>query len=117
MIFTFLNWKVIEKERWLEFCEKAKGKFKVTEYKATRTNEQNRYYRLLLWIVQDETWTDKDDIHAMMGMKFLLCRDKKIPFVRSTTKLTTKEFTDYIENVKNFFAEHKIILPEAKTVL
>jgi len=53
----------------------------------------------------------------MMGMKFLLCRDKKIPFVRSTTKLTTKEFTDYIENVKNFFAEHKIILPEAKTVL
>jgi hypothetical protein len=117
MIFTFRDGKVIEKERFLEFCQKASWKYTIKEYKKDRTSEQNRYYWLLLWIVQEETGTDKDDIHAMMGQKFLLCKEKKIPFVRSTTKLTTKQFSDYIENIKDFFSKYWIMLPEAKDVL
>ena len=39
----------------------------------------------------------------------------QLPYCRSTSKLDTKEFTDYIENVKNFMAERiGLVLPSAE---
>jgi len=41
-----------------------------------------------------------DETHEALKMKFLLDRRGKIPTVRSTTVLSTKEFEDYLEDVR-----------------
>jgi hypothetical protein len=40
-----------------------------------------------------------------MGMKFLLDKTKKAPYVRSTASLTTQEFSEYVEKIRNFVAQ------------
>ena len=47
-----------------------------------------------------------------MGMKFLLDKTKKSPYVKSTAKLTTKEFINYVENIKDFVATFGIQIPD-----
>jgi hypothetical protein len=51
-----------------------------------------------------------------MKMKFLLVHGdaKRLPYCRSTAKLTTSEFCEYIESVKDFMAQWGIILPSAE---
>ena len=39
-----------------------------------------------------------------MRLKFLIDRSKKHPYIRSTAKLNTQEFTEYVEKVRNFVA-------------
>lgn len=47
-------------------------------------------------------------------MKFLQDHSKKMPYVRSTTTLSTAEFTEFIENIKNYVAEYGIIIPSSE---
>jgi len=46
-------------------------------------------------------------------MKFLTMHDKKAKYVKSTARLSKEEFSEYIERIKNMFAELGLILPEA----
>lgn len=57
---------------------------------------------------------DLEYIHWVMGMKFLQDHSKKMPYVRSTTTLSTAEFTEFIENIKNYVAEYGIIIPSSE---
>lgn len=80
----------------------------IKERKNTRSDKQNRYYRWLIDLVSKETGIDKDEIHEKMRMKFLYIppkNEKQLPYCKSTSKLTTADFTEYIENMRNFFAE------------
>ena len=87
----------------------------IKEYKKTRSDEQNRY---LWWgvykTIADSTGDDSEYIHWVMGMKFLVDHSKKAPYIKSTAKLTTTEFSEYIENIKNFVAPFWIIIPNAE---
>jgi len=67
-------------------------------------------------MVEEETGIDKDTIHEKMKMKFLFVPWEWhiLPYCRGTSDLNTAEFTDYIENMRNFFAEQLgLILPDA----
>jgi hypothetical protein len=83
------------------------GVYAITRWRNARSNDQNAYYWALLELVQDHTGMDKDDIHEKMKYQFLSVAvpSGQLPYCRSTSKLDTKEFTDYIENMKNFMAE------------
>ena len=66
-----------------------------------RSNNQNRYYwGIVVDIIGKELGYTADETHEALKMKFLLDRRGKIPTVRSTTVLTTKEFEDYLEDVR-----------------
>lgn len=47
-----------------------------------------------------------------MKHKFLLDSSGKIPVPRSTASLNTKEFTDYVDAIRNFMAEF-VYIPSA----
>lgn len=104
------------------------------EPKAVRTREQNKLYWKWLSIISDETGYTKDELHDMFACKFLgynvyrfrgdgdyegIARMLNVDVedlgaiikVRTTTKLTTKEFTEYLESIYLEVSQMGIVLP------
>ena len=85
--------------------------------KLTRSNAQNNLYWEWISIVSDELGYTKDETHALLRDKFLgynEYQNKKgnnIKELRSTTKLNTTEFKDYLEQIDILMAEYGITLP------
>ena len=116
MLITIRNWIIENSSEYMKYMKSCKTwEYEIKEYKRTRSSDQNRYYWSLLWIVADEIWTDANDVHEKMRMKFLYVNEsgKQLAYCKSTSKLTTKEFSDYIENIRLFMADFNIILPNA----
>lgn len=89
----------------------------IRKYRKIRSMRQNRLYWMWLNIISDETGQDTDDLHQYFKGEFLgydtrdiFGRPTAIPI--STTGLSTQKFTDYLESIKAFAAQWKIILPE-----
>lgn len=76
-----------------------------------RTLAQNRLYWLHLNIIGDELGYSADELHDSYKAMFLTDRSKKIPLVRSTTVLDTKQFTTYMELIRKHAGELGITLP------
>ena len=84
-----------------------------------RSIRQNRLYRLWLGIIEKETWNDHNALHAMMKKKFLSKRKLvKLNGKRSysnmewsTTELSVKKFTEFLDKVHLFFSENGYYLP------
>lgn len=112
------NWKIINMALVIERARTSKDWFyAVSPWKNIRSTDQNAYYWWLLQLIQDHTGIDKEEIHEKMKMQYLSVAVPagQLPYCRSTSKLDTKEFTDYIENVKNFMAERiGLVLPSAE---
>lgn len=75
-----------------------------------RSGNQNRYYwGVCLKLIADHTGHSVDDIHELMKSLFLKqpiwIRGKFIPSVRSSTRLDTLEFEDYLEKVRRWAQE------------
>lgn len=76
-----------------------------------RSVQQNRYYWLVASMLSDHTGFTKDEIHAILKSKFL--RTEKVnedtgsvyEYVKSTTELTTVEYEEYLDSVRQFAAE------------
>ncbi len=73
---------------------------------SVRSDQMNRYYWLYLKTIAEETGSNKDSVHAWMADEFL--QDKPINLfgktkskVRSTTKLKTSEFIEYLMNIES----------------
>lgn len=89
-------------------------KYVIVKEKTKRTIEQNSYLRGGVYkAIADHTGYDDKYVHAIMGMQFLVDRSRKLPYIRSTTDLSTAEMVEYIENIKNFMAEYGVIIPSA----
>ncbi len=113
MIINILNWVIQNNIEFYNFITSSNWYFKVKPYKKDRTNEQNRYLRWVVYkTIVDSIWGDVDYIHWVMWMKFLVDKTKKMPYIKSTTKLNTTEFTQYVENIKKFVSKFGIIIPK-----
>jgi len=79
----------------------------------TRSNKENRYYwGLILKIVGDELGYSPEECHAIFGEMFLSYEKNGRRFIKTTTKLKTVEFEEYLEKVRRFAAmELSINLP------
>ena len=87
----------------------------VRRYRKARSNNQNAFYWLCLNAIAHEIGEDPEELHVTFKSMFLVDRSKKLPIVRSTTSLDTKEFTDYIEKISIKVSEFGITLPDPDT--
>lgn len=83
---------------------------------AKRTLEQNRYYWNLLTVMWTDLWHEIEYLHAYFKHEFLqkVYVDEvlwEITDIVSTTKLTTKTFTEYIDKIVNWCLEHWYEIP------
>jgi len=79
---------------------------KVTERKSKRSTEQNSRLWALYNYLAKEIGIEADEMHQLMGYKFLRYQkqvgDKAEEFIKSTTKLTTAAMAEYQENIERW---------------
>ncbi len=95
---------------------------KITKNRALRSLSANRYYHFCLNIIAIETGHTHEELHEALKAKF---NAKIIHFPKggsqiigiSTSLLDSKEFSGYVNQVKNWaLTEFNIVIPEAKDV-
>lgn len=80
-------------------------------HKSKRSLNQNRYYFFICKLIAEETGDTPKDVHEALKFK-ILGKEQYSVFgevysrVRSTAKLNTKEFEDYLEQVRAFCASY-----------
>lgn len=83
-----------------------------------RTNDQNKYLRGWVYPTIHEwlNWAYTiDEIHSIMSYQFLSRVTKwGSPYILSTSRLTTAEFSEYVEHIKDFVAQYGIYIPTAE---
>lgn len=89
----------------------------ITEYRRNRTDRQNRYYwGVIVKMLSEYFGYDKDEeteLHEGLKQKFLLVKGKHLEYVRSTRKLTTVEFNNYIDQIIRWAAKsYSVVLPD-----
>jgi hypothetical protein len=74
--------------------------------KTSRSDNQSRYYfGVVVELLANELGYDKDEMHEILKYKFLQSNSMGLPYVKSTTKLSTGEFEDYLSKIKRWAAE------------
>ena len=102
--------------------------FEVTieKKKKHRSIQQNRWYWAAIKIMADHTGYTSNEMHEVCKLKFLkveLVNEKTgevFEYVRSTTDLTTTEFSNYMDEIRLFAAETfslEIPLPNEQTAM
>lgn len=86
------------------------------KHKAQRSYQQNRLMWMWLDILSEETGHTPLDLHEILKVKFLGTETRTLggeQFViaKSTTTLNTKEFTDYLEKMRDLGNTMEIRLP------
>ena len=82
---------------------------KAVPFKSTRSTEQNSR----LWKLYNDLGAyighSPDEVHQLMGWKFLrelkTVNGEPVEVIKSTTKLNTKEMTDYQEAIENWASD------------
>jgi len=92
------------------------GKYwiEIKENRPSRSHRQNRYYwGTVLKILSDEIGYTPEEMHQIMAAEFLSYEKYGRRFVQSTTQLNTKEFEEYMENIRRFASvEMSVWIPE-----
>jgi len=105
-----------EFQRYVRMFDNKKIQLILRKFKTSRTNEQNKLYWFYLDFIGKEIGEEAENLHSTFKAMFLADRTKKLPIVRSTTGLTTTEFTNFIEKIVRCVAEIGIVLPEPEKV-
>lgn len=79
-----------------------------------RSDVQNSYYwGVVIELLSKELGYDKDEMHEILKYKFLQSNAMGMPYVKSTTKLSTGEFEEYLSKIKQWAAEFlHIVIPD-----
>ena len=82
--------------------------------KTSRSTLQNSYYwSVVVELLANELGYDKDEIHEILKYKFLQSNAMGMPYIKSTTKLSTGEFEEYLSKIKRWAAEFlHIVIPD-----
>ena len=93
----------------------------ITPYRERRSVSQNSLYWLYLGCIEEETGNDRYDLHDFFKRKYLrvgesvLCGEEVVKTI-STSKLDTKQFTEYLRKIASFSAQEGIILPDPSDI-
>ena len=79
----------------------------VRQKKSQRSNEQNRaYWGLAIEILSDHLGYEREEVHDLLRHRFLSHVDERgLTIIRSTTSLSTKEFSEYYEKIQRWAAQ------------
>ena len=88
----------------------------IKPYRKNRSTSQNRLYWMWLNCLSDHTGHTPDELHQEMKVRFLGVEHIEVKGVhlilpKSTTKLTTQEFTDFLKKVESAGVELGCALP------
>lgn len=107
-VLAFKIKKLEGKEVWVSLSQKTKN----------RSNNQNAYYWgvviqiLVDWSGEDNVKDENNQIHYYLSSLFLTDNLGKIPRIKSTTSLTTVEFEQYLEKVRQWaFSNFNVHIP------
>lgn len=90
----------------------ARVEIAVRRYRKKRSDKQNRYYWLCLNHIANELGeTEPDNLHITFKAMFLIDKSGKLPIIKSTTSLNSKEFMDYMEKISIKMGEFGVTLP------
>lgn len=105
-------------EDYLSSLEGKEVRISVSTITKPRSDNQNRYYwGVVIKLLCDTTGYLDTEMHDALRMLFLRDMDKKIPTLRSTTSLSTKEFEDYLATIRMWAAQElNCIIPEPNEV-
>ena len=94
------------------FKDGDKVSVEVKKYHPQRSDQQNKYYwSVIIPILGDFLGYDKEECHEALKWHFLKM-EGKIPTVKSTRKLDTSDFSNYIEKICRWAAEEfSIFIP------
>jgi len=85
-------------------------------FRKKRSISQNNVYWMWLSCIEEETGTDKNDLHIAFRQRFLgfvmvSVLGDNVMTPKSTTILTTGEFTNYLEKIRLLMLDYDITLP------
>lgn len=83
----------------------------IKKVRSKRSLSQNNLYWLLLEEISNYTGFYPEELHSSFKAMFLTDKTKKIPLVRSTTRLNKIEFGLYLEKIRIQASELGIELP------
>jgi len=95
----------------------------VKQPKALRSLRQNRYYwGVVVEILCEYTGYSREETHEILKAKFLSDTKKVgneiITYARSTTTLTTKEFENYLQRIREWaIIELQVNIPDPETIV
>lgn len=86
----------------------------VSTKRPPRSLEQNAYYWTLLDLLSEYTGDTTQSLHKDLKQEYLpkLFNEQGEQLEPSTTRLNTKEFTDYIERIRKHASEWGLVLPD-----
>lgn len=74
--------------------------------------QQSWYWGVLIPILAEHLGYDKDDLHEALKMKFLRVKlDDDLETVKSSAKLTTEEYSRWMEDCQRLAAEYGVDVP------
>jgi hypothetical protein len=97
--------EIVEEIRALDL--EKKWVIEVKPWKRNRSLAQNSLYHLWLNVIYKHTGELEDDLHKDLAYKFLDSKveerdGKTVVWVRSTTTLNVKEFTEYLNKIEQW---------------
>ena len=90
--------------------------FEIKPYKRVRSAAQNRLYWMWLHVMAQDTGYDDMELHLLfretfLGYEVVSVRGENVMALRSTTELTVRQMTDYLNLVSRVAIFLDIILP------
>lgn len=90
----------------------------IEDRKPPRSLGQNAFYWRLLTTIGNETGDTPEELHEhfkeeLLPRFYMKLSDREVPIEKSTTRLTSAEFTKYLEKVIALAATHyNVIIPD-----
>ncbi|MFA5340264.1 MAG: hypothetical protein WC332_00665 [Clostridia bacterium] len=114
------NYVTFKCQKYLDTLEGQAVEIIIRKPKTKRSDLQNNYYwGVVIELLSKELGYDQDELHEILKYKFL----KKssafggMEYVKSTSKLNTAEFEEYLDKIKRWSAEFlKVVIPDPKMV-
>ena len=91
----------------------------IRKERRVRSLSQNKYYwGVIIEILSDNFGYDREEMHEALKFKFLKKHgDTDLVTVGSTAKLSTAEFTGYIDEIIRWAStEHQVVIPSASDI-
>jgi len=87
-------------------------KLQIEKIRNVRSVNQNNYYwGVVIKMLGDEIGYSPEEMHNALQIKFLSTHLDKLPSVKSTKKLSTKEFEEHLSKIRQWASEQGTFLP------
>jgi len=106
-------------DRWLIRLEGKSVEVVVRLPRKDRSNNQNRWYwRCVVGIPAEHFGYLPEEMHDCYKMMFLRMNEEGRPeTIKSTTSLSTVEFSDFVEKCRQWAAERGMVIPDPESIV